>query len=765
METRRRRTRHHCLPRAGCAGIGSRASSGILAVLAAPLLAHAQAPTVLKPCEAEEPGGAVRCATVEVPEDHGDPGSRRLGLHVVVVPAEGPERKPDPVFLLSGGPGQAATDIAAFMARRPPELRSRDVVLVDQRGTGRSNPLSCPLAKSLDQHFGGIFAPDPVLRACLADVSRRADPGLYTTTQTAHDLDVVRRALGYERVNLSGASYGTRLALEYLRRYPAAVRTVTVEGVAPVDFRAPLEYARFAQEALDALFADCRADAECSRAFPRLEEAWTEVLDRLRARPARVTLTDGDGSVAARYGAYDFAYTVRTMLYGPQALRIPRMIDDAWRTDDFTALADLYARRAERLWPALSLGLHLSVFCAEDVPFISDEDVEAFATGTYLGTYVIDEYRRGCRIWPRGEIPGDFREPVRSDAPVLILSGRRDPSTPPATGERVARYLPSAVHLVHPWGGHGFSGTTDDACEAAARETLLRTGSTATVDVDCAAEASPLPFRISADGEDDVPAQEAGEDDAFADVRAAETTRMRIPVLTDIDLDTTGRRLTYVQGRHGIAVGQGADRTYRDEVDQRRPVNPGEARSGQLLLERRQGAADQMVLFGVNHHVGAGRLDPPDLGQGNDAGGSGGLQEEAPPPRPRSDARCRRTGASDVVRPPEPHRLSGAIESFVKALVRERLENVVDRPDLEGLDGVLLVGGDDDEHRRVPAQLPIDARDDLEAAHPRHADVEKDDVRPQLPDLVDGPRTRLGIRRRQALPRARPSGPAARRSG
>lgn len=493
---------------------------------------------VLEPCDPSGPLAGLRCGTIEVPEDHGDPESRRIALNVVVAPGEGPSPDPDPLFILSGGPGQGAAAIAPFLIQgRTPEFASRDVVLVDQRGTGTSNPFDCPVAEVPTDHFGRILGSDASLSACLADVGRRARPEVYTTTQTAHDHDVVRQALGYDRINLSGGSYGTRLALEYVRRYPDRVRTVVLTGVAPVDFRAPLEYARLSQQALDRLFADCRDDDGCRRAFPELERAWNEVRERLADGPARVSISVRDETVEGSYSARDFAYTIRTMLYGPQALEIPALVYDTWRTGDYSVFAERHARRAEALWPQVALGLHLSVFCSEDVPFIEDAEIDVATEGTYLGTWVIDEYRRACASWPRGEIPADFHEPVRSDVPVLVVSGRRDPSTPPATGERARLHLPNSVHLVHRWGGHGFPGTPDPGCETEAQEALLRTARVDSVDVSCAEEEAAIPFELP-----DVPP-------------SSESPRYGAPILTEIDIDGPGRQLAYA--RVGL-TGEGA---------------------------------------------------------------------------------------------------------------------------------------------------------------------------------------------------------------
>lgn len=513
---------------------------------AAPVQERPESKT-LHACRHDGLASHLRCTTVAVSEDHRDPTSRRIELAVVVVPADpaaGP-KEPDPVFFLSGGPGQGATGAAtAFAEGRTGPMARRDVVLVDQRGTGNSNPLACSLASSPAEHFDGVLSADSVLMECLAAVSQRADPRLYTTLQSTHDLDAVRRALGYGAINLRGTSYGTRVALEYARRYPATLRTMVLQGVAPQDFKAPLLYARYAQEALDALFADCRAEPACAGAYPDLERAWREVVERLRRTPAIVQVPDVDGTAVVVYDADDFAYTVRTMMYGSRALSLPAMLYQSWRTGDLSTFAEIYAARAEGLWSSLAQGLHLSVFCAEDVPFIADSDAERSTRNAFLGMYLIDEYRRGCRMWPRGDVPDDFFEPVRSDAPALVLSGRRDPSTPPANGEQVLEHLPNGAHLIHPWGGHGFPGTPDTGCVSSVLDAFLESASTQGLELSCTASERPLPFLIAGI------AQETDESRAGARPAVATPATSppgETPVLTEADLDREGQQVAWVE--------------------------------------------------------------------------------------------------------------------------------------------------------------------------------------------------------------------------
>src|SRR5580693_5750495 len=210
-----------------------------------------------------------RCGVVEVFEDRAARSGRKIGIHLAVLPAKGPRREPDPIVVIPGGPGQDAVASARIFADLfAPARATRDLVLIDQRGTGASNPLNCKLPGSNEdpQGYLGDLIPLDAVRRCLQTLP--ADPALYTTPIAMEDLDEVRQALGYDRINLYGASYGTRAALVYMRAHPEHVRSAMLSGLVPTDMKIPLYQARDAQRAMDLLLDDCEADPACSRAFP-----------------------------------------------------------------------------------------------------------------------------------------------------------------------------------------------------------------------------------------------------------------------------------------------------------------------------------------------------------------------------------------------------------------------------------------------------------------------------------------------------------------
>lgn len=425
----------------------------VLAALPAP------ATTPLAPCAdlAE-----ARCGVLTVFEDREAGTGRTLDLDVVVFPARSsPERAP--LFFLLGGPGEAATDIARWVPESPLAtlLEHRALVLVDQRGTGGSHRLHCPPPDTTQGHFGHVVDSDD-LAACRESLAGRADLDLYTTSIAMDDLDELQARLGYEKVVVWGGSYGTRAAMEYLRRHGEHVEAAILDAPVGFDAAMPLHYAYDAQRALDRVVADCARDEACATAYSTLARDFATVLDSFREGPlrARVRPSKDAEPIAVDYSLGDFGYTIRGMLYSPrQTARLPKLLAEAAASGDPSAFAQAYHDRSVALGDAVASGMYLSVLCAEDVAFIDDGAVHRWTAGTYLGTYLVDDYRDACARWTRGEIPPGFRSPVRSDVPTLVFSGGRDPVTSPRWGDRVVEHLANGRHIVFPEGGHGVTWT------------------------------------------------------------------------------------------------------------------------------------------------------------------------------------------------------------------------------------------------------------------------------------------------------------------
>jgi pimeloyl-ACP methyl ester carboxylesterase len=416
------------------------------------------------PCAVRGLGRPSFCGVATVPEDRVTRRGRAVDLDVVVIPASDVDgARPDPVFVLAGGPGQAATDAAADVAETfAAALTKRDFVLLDQRGTGRRSPLRCRLAAN-DGELGtlaGGALPEDRLRECLQRLDARAE--LYTTSIAADDLDEVAARMGYQRVNLLAGSYGTAVAQETMRRHPGRVRTAVLDGVVPLDVDFVEAFAPNAQRVLEEVVAQCARDEACHASFPDPRGDLDRAVARLRAAPVRVAARfHGDRTAAATLDVSALAMALRKLLYSESTRGFVPAVLRAAASGDDDAIAPLVVRTAEAMVRDLSVGAYLSVTCAEDLAGVTLPKAEEAAAGTFLGTARVGPTLRACTFWPRRAVEPGFHSPVRSDVPVFLLSGTMDPATPVEWADRVAAMLPRARRLVVPGGGHGVS---DSGC-------------------------------------------------------------------------------------------------------------------------------------------------------------------------------------------------------------------------------------------------------------------------------------------------------------
>lgn len=476
----------------GIAASGLPWASSILAAQEFPSLA-ADAPAgtgVAEPCAPDGVEGAARCGRFRVWEDRDGASGRTIDLAFVVLEALDPDtRAPDPILLLPGGPGQAFTAAAGGISRALRPLRARrDLLLVDVRGVGNSGELACdvPYPSGFASRFGTPFPVDHIA-ACRDSLSVRARLDLYTTAASVDDLEEVRRWLAYPALNLSGGSYGTRVAQVYMRRHPDAVRTAVLNGVAPVAEPLYVQHAKLLQRALDRLLNECEQAETCSADYPRVREDLEALMDRFAGGQVPVRVEGRDVS----FSAGDLSYALRGLLYGRGA-ELPALLSRA-ASGDVQPLAEYYLARTDWVGQAgglVSTGYHFSVLCAEDIGATTDELVARETAGTFMGGHLIDAYREACRSWPHATMPAEHWEPVRSDVPTLLLSGARDPVTPPEGAEAVAKGLENSVHVVVPNGGHGVGGE----CIASLVLRLLDSGSVDGLDPSCIEAAPPTRF-------------------------------------------------------------------------------------------------------------------------------------------------------------------------------------------------------------------------------------------------------------------------------
>ena len=451
----------------------------------------------LQPCKVEGVADSVFCGTYVVFENHKTKQGRRINLNIVVVPALNKDSRKPPVFYFEGGPGIAATKNASFFAMtNNPYRQNNDVVLVDIRGTGGSNPLHCRLLqdkKDLQTQFAVMYPAESV-KACHASLSQNADLTQYTTTNIVRDVEEVRKWLGYEKIHLFGLSYGTRVAQEYLRRFPSSVESAVLHSPTSTGSRMPLYHAQFAQATLDKLFDDCGGDALCKTNFPALRKEFDELRQRGKKKPFDVVHTLADGSTTRLSVSCDaFQTKIRSLMYEPRTLRqIPFIIHQAHQ-GNWKPFISFYSEKGTSS-EFLAEGLYLSISCAEDVPFITKREAKRLTKNTFMGMYRIEQQQTACAHWSRGDIPEDFLQPVRSDIPVLILAGEYDPVTPVSMAKEIARYLPNSQLVVIPQMSHMFGGLSNEECFDLMASDFIEHSGKSKVDAACVKSMQPQPY-------------------------------------------------------------------------------------------------------------------------------------------------------------------------------------------------------------------------------------------------------------------------------
>lgn len=465
----------------------------------------------LSPCDLPGVNEKVRCGTYEVFEDRAARKGRKITLKVVVFPASGPTREPDPFVYIPGGPGSSATEDAPGVARQFAAIRAhRDLVFIDQRGTGGSHPLDCDFFNPAEpQSYFGYFFPLEDVRKCRAQLESKANLTLYTTPIAMDDLDEVRAALGYERLNLFGGSYGTRASLVYLKRHPTHVRTVTLQGVAPTNQFMPKDFPQDNERALQGIIAECAADEACHKAFPNLPDETKAVLSRLLQGPIEVAITNATStpgqnnptitttSAKVKLSRDLAAEAIRYMLYNPAAAsRVPNVLHQAAQ-GNFVPIAQAAFNYRRNLVATGSNGMYLSITCAEDLAWIKPGEGERLGVNTFLGDYRLRQQREACALWPLATLPKDYSKPTAADAPVLILTGEWDPVTPPSHGDAVAKSLPNSLHVVVPHGAHGLGGLQGIECVWQLQAQFVERGTVKGLDTECVKNVKRRGFQLT----------------------------------------------------------------------------------------------------------------------------------------------------------------------------------------------------------------------------------------------------------------------------
>ncbi|MBZ9611446.1 alpha/beta fold hydrolase [Rheinheimera maricola] len=465
------------------------------------LVTPQQAKPTLSPCYAQNLTDRMLCGSIRRPLDAAAPSQDAgIDIHFAVLPAINPLHQQEAVVAFAGGPGQSAFDAAATFAHILRYAReSRDILLVDQRGTGKSGLLQCDGLDltsqfALDENSVDITKMTRKETELCRD-KLQVDLNHYTTVAAAGDFEAVRLALGYQKLHLYGGSYGTRMAQEYMRQYPSAVLTATLDGVVP--FNQSFGAMGAASDAsLEAVYAYCDASPECQQQFPaaraqlqQLQQTLTAQTINTKVRHPRtfelieLNLTRAKLQQALRFALY--RNSTRAML--------PLVVDQA-STGDYSALTGLML--AQDIAADLSVGVNFAVVCGEDRPFWTAQSQAEFAQ-SYLGQSWLQGAETSCNVWQVTPVAADYTAPLQTDTPVLLLSGGLDPVTPPGWAELAMAKMRNARHLVAPHATHIVASQT---CAPKLISQFINQQSTAELDERCLQQELRQAFLTNANG-------------------------------------------------------------------------------------------------------------------------------------------------------------------------------------------------------------------------------------------------------------------------
>jgi pimeloyl-ACP methyl ester carboxylesterase len=478
----------------------------MLSVTATAVAQTAPSKIKLSPCRLEHPfrmlALTAECGVFVTPENPAEPGGRKIELFVARVPAISFNKQPDPLFLIAGGPGTSAVDLYTSSSGPFDRIRrDRDIILLDQRGTGRSHRLDCAFGhENLFDRVEDIRIEEENAK-CRDQLEKHSDLRQYTTSIAVRDLDDVRRALGYQRINLFGNSYGTRVAQHYARRFPQSTRTLILDGVVNPEMVLGPAIALDAERALTQILARCMADAACAKAFTDPAADYHSLRARLVAKPQPTMVSD-----AATGKPINFDFTARHLsavlrfasYNDDQAALLPLSLHMAAHEGNFTPMASQFRVFAHSLEASFAYGMHNSVACSEDTPLIDAAKLDLGAlNATHMGAEQVQQMIEGCKAWPRGVVDDDLHAPLKSPAAALLLSGADDPVTPPEYATVAQRAFADSKHVIVAGHGHGQFGAP---CVDRVMVSFINAGSARGLDASCTDRLKPMPFFITLAG-------------------------------------------------------------------------------------------------------------------------------------------------------------------------------------------------------------------------------------------------------------------------
>src|SRR5688572_23053514 len=479
------------------------AMAGLMGLAASAAADTTPSRIAMSPCRLEHPfrmlALTAECGTYVTAENPDQPNGRKIELFVARVPAISFNKKADPLFLIAGGPGTSAVDLYTSSSGPFDRVRrDRDIILLDQRGTGRSHRLDCDYdSENLFERVEDIHVAEENAK-CRDELAKKSDLRQYTTSIAVRDLDEVRRALGYQKINLFGNSYGTRVAQHYARRYPGSTRTLILDGVVNPEVILGPAIAIDAERALERILKRCSGDAACTKAFKDPAADYRALRAQLAAKPAPTMVSD-----AANGRPINFDFTTRHLsavlrfasYNDDQAALLPLSLHMATHEGNFTPMASQFRVFANSLEASFAYGMHNSVACSEDTPLIDASKLDLTALkATHMGAEQVQQLIEACGQWPRGVVDADLHAPLKSAAAALLLSGADDPVTPPEYATLAQRGFADSKHVIVAGHGHGQLGTP---CIDRIIANFVTAGSARDLDTRCTEKLRPMPFFIT----------------------------------------------------------------------------------------------------------------------------------------------------------------------------------------------------------------------------------------------------------------------------
>ncbi len=420
----------------------------------------------LSPCGNGGYDSTILCGQFAVFENTRTRVGRKINLNVVVIPAMH-ERDKAPIFFFEGGPGIGVTTGGSFYADSINYYRiEHDIVLVDVRGTGNSNPLHCrqlQYKKNIQEHLDVMY-PEQSVKECYDSLSKLADLTQYTTTNMANDIEEIRKWLGYNKISLFGLSFGTRLAQVYMKMFPGSVESCVLQSPTTTYSKLPLYHAQYAEESLEKLFDDCGKDSLCNASFTQIKREFVSLMTKGKEKPFEYKFKQSNGEIQnITIHWYSFETKIRGLMYSPNGLRrIPFIIHQSY-LENWLPFISLFPTK-NSYDDFIAEGLYLCVTCTEDVPFISNKEVDSLTTGTFMGDYRVEQQIAACNNWTKGTVPHDYFMPLQSTIPTLVVSGYFDPVTPPSMAKQIVKTLPNSFLITIPTMSHVFEGLSNPEC-------------------------------------------------------------------------------------------------------------------------------------------------------------------------------------------------------------------------------------------------------------------------------------------------------------